>query len=126
MKKSTKAALVSALVFPGLGHMYLKKYFNGLILFGISFASIFYMSAKIVQSSRQIIEKIQSGAAQPDIASIMELVARQQNQADGSHIFDIATAIFLLCWLVGIIDSYRVGYGQDPKDTVLTKNHVGK
>ena len=31
MKKAIKAALLSALVFPGVGQMYLKRYVRGLI-----------------------------------------------------------------------------------------------
>jgi hypothetical protein len=32
MKKSSKAALLSGLIFPGIGHMVLKQYLRGSVL----------------------------------------------------------------------------------------------
>ena len=71
MKKSTKAALLSAFVFPGAGHMYLKRYIPGVVLVGASLVSIYYMISKTVESALQIFEKIQSCYVQPDVAEII-------------------------------------------------------
>lgn len=114
MKRSTKAALLSALVFPGVGHMYLKKYTSGVILMSASFTGIYLMIAKTIESALQIVAQIQNGSVEPDIAAIMEVVSRQPIETGiGVYLIDIATAVFFICWIIGIIDSYRVGGNQD-------------
>lgn len=108
MKKSTIATLLSALLFPGLGHIYLKKYIQGTVLASISLAGMYYVISKTVEQALQITEKIQSGEVQVDIAAITDLVAKQSSGAE-AHFIDIATAVVTICWLIGIFDSYRVG-----------------
>jgi len=118
MKKSTKAVLLSALVFPGVGHIFLKKYMSGVVLAGASFAAIYYLLSKMVEKALQITESIQSGDVQLDVEAITELVSKQSTGAE-AQLLNIATAAFIICWLIGIIDSYRVGYTQDNSDEVL-------
>lgn len=118
MKKSTKAALLSAFVFPGLGHLFLKKYIAGLILVGVSFSGIYYLASKAVERALEITAKIQSGEVAPDIATITALVEKQSTGAE-AQLLSIATVAFVICWLVGIIDSYRVGCTRDKNDEVL-------
>jgi hypothetical protein len=105
MEKSTKAALLSVLVFPGTGHFYLKKYIAGVVLFSVSAASLYFIVSKVVERAMQIVEKIQSGTVEPDVAAIMQAVS---SQTDNAYLLEIASAIFIICWVIGIIDSYRV------------------
>lgn len=100
--------MLSALLFPGLGHIYLKKYIQGTVLASISLAGMYYVISKTVEQALQITEKIQSGEVQVDIAAITDLVAKQSSGAE-AHFIDIATAVVTICWLIGIFDSYRVG-----------------
>ena len=43
MKKSTKAILLSALVFPGAGHLYLKAYWVGFTLISVTSVIVIYI-----------------------------------------------------------------------------------
>jgi hypothetical protein len=115
VKKITKAVLLSAFVFPGLGHLYLKKRLSGSILMGASFAAIYYLMSKVVENALQIAEKIQSGEVQPDAVTISELLSQQSNGSE-SQLQNIATAVFVICWLIGIIDSYRLGRVRDKNE----------
>ena len=112
MNKSTKAALLSALVFPGVGHMYLKKYLFGTVLAGVSSVGIYSIISKTVENALQIVEKIQSGSVQPDVAAIAALVSEQPIGAE-ADLLNTAMTVFIICWLIGIVDSYRVGRTQD-------------
>jgi hypothetical protein len=49
---------------------------------------------------------------QPDAAAIEELVAKRSTGTD-AYLIDIAMYIFIICWLIGIIDSYRVGRARE-------------
>ncbi len=112
MKKSTKATLLSALVFPGAGHIYLKKYLPGVVLIGISCAGIYYLLSKAIEQSMQIVDQIQSGAVQPDMAAISDLVSKQSSGPQ-AEILNIVTIIITICWLGGMIDAYRLGRAKD-------------
>jgi hypothetical protein len=120
MKKSTKAILLSAFVFPGVGHLYLKKYVPGSILAGISLTGIYYLVTTTVERAWQIAEKIQSGAVQLDATTVTELVSQQSAGAD-SQLVNIATLAVIICWGIGIIDSYRAGRVRDKIDFVSIK-----
>jgi len=120
MKKSTKAVLLSALVFPGMGHLSLKKYIAAIVLAGASFASIYYTMTKSVENALLIVEKIEKDYNQPDLAAIIDSASQQPVGSD-AYLLDIATAVFVICWLIGIIDSYRVGRAQDKMDEASRK-----
>ena len=107
-----KAALLSAFVFPGVGHFLLKKYLHGAALSGTAFAGLYYLIAKAVEKTLQVAEKIQSGEAQLDAATITELVSRQATGTE-AQLLNTAAAVLLISWLIGIVDSYRVGRAQD-------------
>ena len=108
MNRSTKAALLSALVFPGAGHFFLKKYIPGGILATAACVALYILVSKAVERAVQITDKIQRGEVELDVAAISELVS---NHPAGSEdqILSIATAALLISWLIGIVDSYRVG-----------------
>jgi TM2 domain-containing membrane protein YozV len=108
MKKSAKAALLSAFVFPGAGHIYLRKYTAGILLAGVSFAAIYYLITKTVERAFEISEKIQNGDIPLDVQAITELVAQQSNGAD-TQVLNIALIAFFIFWLIGIFGAYRAG-----------------
>jgi len=112
MKNSTKAVLLSALVFPGAGHFFLKKRIPGIILSGTAFAALYVVISNVVERALLIAQKIQSGDVQLDIAEITELVSRQPTGAEAQSL-SIATTVLILLWVGGIADSYRVGHIQD-------------
>lgn len=115
MKKSTKAVLLSALVFPGTGHVLLKKYVTGAILLGASIVSAYYIVSITVEESLRIVEQIQSGNIQLDESTIENMVSEQSGGTD-ARILDISTDVLIICWLIGIIDSYRLGRIRDRDD----------
>ncbi|MCP4984366.1 MAG: hypothetical protein GY935_28175 [Gammaproteobacteria bacterium] len=111
MSNSLKAALFSTLVFPGAGHFFLKKPIQGFILAAITVASICVLMVRIIEISQQISDRILSGEIPYDIARISEEVSKQV--AGSFQLTDFTTWILIICWLVGIADSYRVGRLQE-------------
>jgi len=112
MKKSTKAVLLSALVFPGSGHIYLKKYITATVLLSAALGSLYYLITKAVERAMQIAEKIKNGEVQLDVVVITELVEKPLSASETQAQF-IATSILIICWLAGIIDTYRIGRKQN-------------
>lgn len=103
-----KAALISAFVFPGAGHLYLKKYVPGAVLAGASLAALGYLIAVAVERALQLAAKIQNGEVPLDIAAITAWVTTQSAGAE-SPLLNVATLVIVICWIIGIIDSCRIG-----------------
>lgn len=104
--------MLSAFVFPGAGHIYLKFYVSGLLLIGVSSAGIYYLVLNMIEKALQIVEKIQLGHVQADATVINQLLS-SQTTGNESQLLSIATTAIAICWIIGIIDSYRIGRAQD-------------
>jgi hypothetical protein len=112
MKISTKAVLLSALVLPGAGHIYLKKYIPGLALITVSIASLYYLIASATKQALQIVEQIQNGDVPLDATTITDLASMPP--AGTEYLLqNMATAVIIICWVIGIIDAYRIGGKRD-------------
>ncbi len=111
MTKPIKAVMLSAFVFPGAGHFFLKKYVPGIVLAGIALVSLYFIISKTVERAREIADKILLGEVQLDIAAITELVSRQPAGTD-TELINLAWIVLIISWLIGIADSYRVGRSQ--------------
>ncbi len=68
--------------------------------------------AKTLETALQITEKIQSGEVQLDATTITELVSKQAMGTE-AQLLNISAAVLFISWLIGIVDSYRVGRAQD-------------
>ena len=111
MSKSVKAALLSALVFPGVGHFLLKKPVQGVLLSGAALVCVYSLVSTALEIAQAISAKIQSGEVPLDVAKINELVSKQLTVGDG-QLINIPTLLLAICWVVGIVDSYKVGREQ--------------
>jgi uncharacterized membrane protein len=112
MSKSSKAVLLSALVFPGAGHLHLKRYITGAVLVCAALAALYLIAADILERALAIMEKIERGEVSPDVAAIAELLSRQPI-GDESLLLDAALPVLVICWVIGIADSYRCGRALD-------------
>jgi len=112
MKKSTKAALLSGLVFPGLGHLVLKQHLRGSVLMLSALIAMAVIVNGIIQSALIIVDRINSGDIAFDTGAIADGVSASSASA-GSPIQSMATIVLVACWIIGIIDSYRLGAAQE-------------
>jgi len=112
MKKSTKAALLSALVFPGVGNFYLKRYISGAVIAGAALMALYVLISNAVHRALEIVDKLQRGEIQPDMAVITELVSKQPAGTE-ALLINIATVVLILSWIIGMVDAYRCGRLQD-------------
>lgn len=102
MKQAIKATLLSGLVFPGLGQIALKSYARGLAFLAVALAcaiSLVKTTVNAVMTSMAMLEQGASNTA-------------TQAQAEGSG---VALWVFALCWLLSLLDAYRLGADKDRK-----------
>jgi hypothetical protein len=114
MRRSTKAALISGLVLPGLGHVFLRKYLVGLVLLCLAGWSIYEVVITAVDTALDIASEIESGSVVLDSASLSQLVAQRSQYAEGST--NIPVWVLIASWVIGIADSYRVGRAQERQE----------
>ncbi len=112
MTRSTKAALLSGLVFPGIGHMVLKQYLRGSALIISALIASSVIVTVVIQRALTIVDRINSGDIPVEAGAIAEIISNSTNGA-GSLIENISVIVLVACWLIGIIDSYRLGIAQE-------------
>ena len=112
MKRSSKAALLSGLIFPGIGHIVLKQYLRASVLMLFALVALSVIVTRIYQRALTIVDRINSGDIPVDTGAIAEMVSNSTSGAD-SFVENIAVVVLAACWLIGIIDSYRLGVAQE-------------
>ncbi|HEY6239665.1 MAG TPA: DUF6677 family protein, partial [Burkholderiales bacterium] len=80
MRYSIKAALLSGLVFPGVGHLYLKRYWRGVLLAAGAAALSYFIVSVAVNSALDIAGKIQGGDVPLNVESVSKLVSRSSTK----------------------------------------------
>lgn len=98
-----------------MGHFYLKKPVVGAFILGISFIPLYAVLTRIITQAQQIAEKIVSGEAKADMASITDMLANQSAHAD-TQMMNMAVMVFIIVWLIAIADAYRHGRRQDASE----------
>lgn len=103
MRLFTKPVLLSALVFPGAGHLYLKKYVRAALFILVSLFALSFILAEAISHAQVISAQILSGELRPDANTILEAV---RSRPVSKHLFTINCILFII-WLIAIIDAYR-------------------
>jgi hypothetical protein len=108
MKIAMKAALLSALVFPGAGHLFLKKYPAGIALVSTYSISFYFLSIDLLDKVDALLKQIESGQIPLTLPAISELISNQSVGMDAQTASFITSALGVL-WLIAIWDAYRIG-----------------
>jgi hypothetical protein len=104
MKKSMKAALLSGLVFPGAGQLYLGQRRRGWA-FIVSVILIFaYDVIHVTVNAYREIAAAQAKGAAIDMTAIQRSVAASSDAATTAGL-----ALLVLIWLAAILDAYVAG-----------------
>ncbi len=99
-----KAVLLSALVCPGAGHIFLKKYRFGGLLISITLIVFGFILVDAINGAGIIADQIINGQIGSDVESIRQAVmSRPKNKY-----IPIAYFVLIAIWITGIIDSYRL------------------
>ena len=105
MNKALKAALFSALVFPGAGHIVVKKHFTGALFISSTLSALAILIYHATKIANQISDKILYGQIPLDAALISNLISEKLQQGHWS--IDAASIFILIIWLLSTFDAYR-------------------
>ncbi len=112
MTNALKAGLLSALVFPGLGQIALKRYRRGVVLLLLVLAGLVVVAVKAARQALTMLQTIESEGGVVDQEAIARAAAQATTTSDSLSINLLLIAI-AICWLYAVIDAYRIGKEQD-------------
>ncbi len=92
--------------------MVLKQYLRGSVLMLSALVAFSVIVTRLFQRALTIVDRINSGDIPADTGAIAEMVSNSTGGAD-SLVESTAVIVLGACWLIGIIDSYRLGATQE-------------
>lgn len=107
MRKSTKALIFSLFVFPGAGHLLLKRYIFATIVIGISIACMTFLMVHAVTIAQVVVDKIVGGQIKADISTIRQLIRQEQSLKQTVPV-NFVTGVLIITWLTAFFDTYRI------------------
>jgi hypothetical protein len=112
MSNSLKGALLSGLIFPGLGQIALKHYKRGAVIMLTVIVSLAVVVVKAVQHALAILEKIDLEGGIISMSTILNATT-QASANSGSLILNLLFLLIGVCWITGTVDAYRIGRKKD-------------
>lgn len=108
MKKDLKAALLTAVIYPGAGHFSLKKHLIGSIFAGV-FSILLILTLKDIFAIAQCTaNELVSGKIPMTIAGILK--AAQQPSDECAKLAQYQyVPLMVIVWALSIVDAYRLG-----------------
>ena len=106
MKPQYKAALLSGLVFPGVGYFPFKRYYRGAVIIALTSISLFGLIQITLMKTQILIDQVIAGEVSQDLPSMLAAMEHISQISMGWQ--DYAGYILLACWLVSIVDGYLV------------------
>jgi hypothetical protein len=107
VKSAVKAALLSGIVFPGLGQLYLKRYKRGFAILIAVLLCLGIIIGTVVASALESLKAIERGGGIADMETVSNL-ARIDSVHSAIDINFILLFV-LCCWVFSVVDAYRIG-----------------
>ncbi len=130
VKKANKAALFSAIIFPGAGLWWLKHYGRASIFIVSAIGSLGYIITTLYNSIAPTYSKMlrdaEEGLIVIDMPTLLGMATKlhhdiYQNLAAHQSQLNAAQFIFIACWLCSIASSYFVGKKLDLAESSTKK-----
>ncbi|HYQ70416.1 MAG TPA: hypothetical protein VET88_00660 [Gammaproteobacteria bacterium] len=112
MKHAVKGALLSGLVFPGLGQLVLRHYQRGILIMLAVMISLSVIVIKAVRIAQGILEQIELQGDAIEITAISDAATRESIQS-GSMTLNLLMIFIIVCWIAATLDAYRIGRKLD-------------
>ena len=108
MNNSIKAALLSGLIFPGVGQLSLGYKKRGWLIIFVICVFLYLIISKAIQQASSIIEKMQASGVPLDIESISNETSRLVSFSDNSSL-NILLVLLIMGWVISVFDAYFLG-----------------
>lgn len=106
MKNSTKAALMNALLCPGLGHLAIGRARRGLLFLAPLLLAVAFLLRAVIALADALLAEIQAGTLALDPFQLIERIHASgidNPQTNG------AALVIILCWVGSVADALWLG-----------------
>jgi hypothetical protein len=117
MNNSLKGALLSGLVFPGLGQVVLRHYRRGIAFMLTVSIILLVIVVKAVQQAFALLEKIEAEGGVLSMSTIMNAAAQAPIPSE-SLASKLLLFLLIFIWIIAVVDGYRVGKKKDEEGTI--------
>lgn len=104
MNRVLAASLLNAFVFPGAGHIYLKRATRGLLFLVPSLVALFVLMQRVLDTASGIADRLADGRIPLDPTAIATEISRQGTLHGGAT--DFLSAVLVVCWIGSIVDGW--------------------
>ena len=108
MNLATKAVLFNALLFPGWGQVYLKKYKKGILIIIAILAGVSSILWSVVQTTKNILKIAPFKKGTVTFSAVVQL-AIDAIKALNLFYLNLILLSMILLWIFSIIDAYLTG-----------------
>ena len=112
MSRSTNALLISLLVFPGAGHIYLKRRGRALAFIVPTIVAAFYIVRTVLAPATEMADRLVSEGVMPDPLTI---AAQLERAGTTSGMVELAVYVLLGCWVAAAVDAWLLGRQSVPR-----------
>ena len=114
MRRGGRAVLLSGLVFPGLGQIYLKRYGRGFVIMLLMAAGMILLISMATRDALSVLKQWELQGAAIDFQDLLNLAVETSTGRSGSY----RGPLFLVvgCWLFSMLDACRVGKTKNLSD----------
>jgi hypothetical protein len=109
MQRAVRAALLSAFVFPGAGHLYLRRPWRAALFLVPALVAAIWFANDVMNRANALADQVLSGRLPLDPAA---LAARLESQGGASHVSTVCGVVLVVCWAGSIIDAFVVARGR--------------
>lgn len=103
-----KAALLNALLFPGWGEFYLKKYARGIIIMTAVMAGMIAILFSVIQATLKILKIAPFKKGTVTLTAVVQLSIDAILSLNMSYLFLVIFSLIIL-WIASIADAYYLG-----------------
>ncbi|TWX52441.1 hypothetical protein [Colwellia hornerae] len=114
MKTSTKAVLLSALVYPGIGQLVYHAYRRAMLFILIFSVTVYWYLKEVMTQYQPLIDKVKSGEVALNSQALSAEMSKNPIILD-PVLVNTLTYTLLICWLLAIVDAYRIGIKKDAR-----------
>ena len=108
MNQSTKAALLSGLVFPGVGQISVGHVKRGWFIIAAVCLYLYLIISEIIHKMYSAIAKMQESGTVMDTEAISKMTSGVITFSDNTYL-NVVLVLLIVTWVVSVIDAYLLG-----------------
>ena len=108
MNQSTKAALLSGLIFPGVGQISVGYIKRGWFIIAAVCVYLYLIITEIIHNMYSAIEKMQEKDAVMDAEAISKMTSDIMSFSANTYL-NVVLVLLIVTWVVSVVDAYLLG-----------------